>query len=97
MQKNMLILTGLYGKFGYTCERYTVMKKDTHPEYKQVSVTCVCGASFTTGSTLCEDIRLDICSSCHPFYTGKQKFVDAAGRVEKFQKKYGGDYFAKKK
>ena len=73
------------------------MKTKIHPEYKEVTVTCACGASFTTGSTLCKDIRLDICSSCHPFYTGKQKFVDTAGRVEKFNKKYGGDYFKKGK
>jgi len=73
------------------------MKKDIHPKYKEVTVTCACGASFTTGSTLCQDVKLDICSACHPFYTGKQKFVDTAGRVEKFQRKYGGDYFRKGK
>ena len=72
------------------------MKTEIHPKYEQVSVTCACGAEFSTGSTLCKDIRLDICSACHPFYTGKQKFIDTAGRVEKFQKKYGGDYFVKK-
>ncbi len=71
------------------------MKKKTHPEYKAVRVTCACGNSFLTGSTLCQDIRVEICSACHPFYTGKQKFVDTAGRVEKFQRKYGGEYFKK--
>jgi large subunit ribosomal protein L31 len=60
-----------------------------------VTVTCGCGASFETRSTK-KEIRLEICSSCHPFYTGKQKFVDTAGRVEKFQKRFGGDYFGKK-
>lgn len=68
------------------------MKKDTHPQYKEMNVRCVCGNTFQTRSTA-GDLRVDICSNCHPFYTGKQKFVDAAGRVEKFQKKFGGDYF----
>ena len=71
------------------------MKTDVHPEYKEVKVTCACGHSFTTRSALCKDIRVDICSACHPFYTGKQKFVDTAGRVEKFQRKFGGNYFKK--
>jgi large subunit ribosomal protein L31 len=69
------------------------MKAKIHPKYKTVSVTCACGNTFTTGSTLGKDIRTEICGACHPFYTGKQKFVDTAGRVEKFQRKYGGDYF----
>ncbi len=71
------------------------MKTKIHPEYKEINVRCACGNTFTTRSTLKDDLRVDICSACHPFYTGKQKFVDAAGRVEKFQKKYGGDYFKK--
>ncbi len=71
------------------------MKTEIHPEYAEVSVTCACGSTFTTRSTLCADTRVEICSACHPFYTGKQKFVDTAGRVEKFQRKYGGDYFKK--
>ena len=71
------------------------MKTEIHPEYAEVSVTCACGSTFTTRSTLCSDVRVEICSACHPFYTGKQKFVDTAGRVEKFQRKYGGDYFRK--
>jgi len=68
------------------------MRKDTHPEYREITVTCACGNRFATRSTG-RDIQVDICSNCHPFYTGKQKYVDTAGRVEKFQKKYGGDYF----
>ena len=64
------------------------MKKEIHPEYYEVTVTCGCGASFQTRSTK-KDIRLEICSSCHPFFTGKQKFVDTTGRVEKFLRKYG--------
>jgi len=69
------------------------MKAEIHPEYKDITVTCACGASFQTRSSVCKDMRVDICSSCHPFYTGKQKLMDAAGRVEKFNKKFGGDYF----
>ena len=63
------------------------MKAGIHPDYKEVKVVCACGESFTTRSTR-PDIHLDICSKCHPFFTGKQKIVDAEGRVEKFKKKY---------
>ena len=63
------------------------MKEGIHPDYKEVKVVCACGDTFTTRSTRA-DIRLDICSKCHPFFTGKQKIVDAEGRVEKFKKKY---------
>ena len=63
------------------------MKKNIHPEYnEQVKVTCACGNTFTVGSTL-KEIRVELCNECHPFYTGKQKLVDAARRVEKFQEK----------
>ena len=68
------------------------MKKDIHPQYQEMTVKCACGNTFQTRSTA-GDMQVDICSNCHPFYTGKQKFVDAAGRVEKFTKKFGGDYF----
>ncbi|HUU60546.1 MAG TPA: 50S ribosomal protein L31 [Phycisphaerae bacterium] len=71
------------------------MKKNVHPEYKEITVTCACGAVIHTRSTLGSDQQVEICSQCHPFYTGKQKFVDAAGRVEKFQRKFGTDYFRK--
>jgi large subunit ribosomal protein L31 len=64
------------------------MKKGIHPEYYQAKVTCACGTSWTVGSTK-KEIQLDICSACHPFFTGKQKMVDTAGRVEKFRRKYG--------
>ena len=65
------------------------MKKDIHPNYHQVTVTCVsCGAPFVTGSTK-NEIRVDTCSNCHPFYTGKQRFAQADGRVDRFMKKYG--------
>lgn len=63
------------------------MKAGIHPEYKEVKVNCACGEIFTTRSTR-KEIHLDICSKCHPFYTGKQKIMDTEGRVEKFKKKY---------
>ncbi len=64
------------------------MKPDIHPEYVEATVTCACGATFKTRSTKPE-IRVEICSQCHPFYTGKQKIVDTEGRVEKFIRRYG--------
>lgn len=63
------------------------MKAGIHPDYKESAVVCACGETFTTRSTK-TSIRLDICSKCHPFFTGKQKLVDTEGRVEKFKKKY---------
>jgi large subunit ribosomal protein L31 len=66
------------------------MKASIHPDYKEINVTCTCGNTFKTGSTLGHDLQVEVCSSCHPFYTGKQKMVDTAGRVDKFRKKYGG-------
>ena len=66
------------------------MKAEIHPEYQAVTVTCSCGNSFETHSTLGnKDLHLDVCSACHPFYTGKQKIVDSGGRVDKFRQKYG--------
>ncbi len=66
------------------------MKDKIHPPYKEVKVTCVCGNSFTTRSTA-KEIKVEICSACHPFFTGKSKLVDTAGRVERFRKKYNLD------
>lgn len=63
------------------------MKKGIHPKYVETTVTCGCGNKFTTRSTR-ENITVEICSACHPFYTGKMKYVDTTGRVEKFQRKY---------
>ena len=65
------------------------MKEGIHPEYKAIKVTCSCGNVFETRSTLGKDLLLEVCSKCHPFYTGKQKIVDTAGRVDRFQQKYG--------
>jgi len=64
------------------------MKANIHPKYEEARVTCACGESWTTRSTK-KDIHVEICSACHPFFTGKQKLIDTAGRVERFQKKYG--------
>ena len=64
------------------------MKAEIHPEYVTASVHCACGAQWETRSTIPE-IRVEICSTCHPFYTGKQKLVDTAGKVEKFNRRYG--------
>lgn len=68
------------------------MKKDIHPKYIESTVVCGCGNTFKTRSTKTK-IAVEICSACHPFFTGQQKFLDTAGRVEKFQKKYAGNYF----
>ena len=72
------------------------MKEGIHPEYKEATVVCACGNTFKTRATK-ENIKVEICSKCHPFFTGKQKFVDTAGRVDKFLKKYKGKDSGKKK
>lgn len=64
------------------------MKAKIHPEYSEITITCSCGNAWTTRSTLNRDLHVEVCSACHPFYTGKQKIVDTAGRVEKFRQKY---------
>ena len=69
------------------------MKADIHPNYQETAVSCGCGNSFTTRSTRSE-LKLDICNACHPFYTGKLKFVDTAGRIDKFQKKFAAGSYA---
>jgi large subunit ribosomal protein L31 len=66
------------------------LKANIHPKYIQTTVSCVCGNKIETGSTK-ENIKVEICSKCHPFYTGVQRFVDAGGRVDRFKKKYGMD------
>ncbi|MBN1825621.1 MAG: 50S ribosomal protein L31 [Candidatus Eisenbacteria bacterium] len=64
------------------------MKKDIHPKYHDTTISCVCGNVIQTGSTV-ENLKIEICSNCHPFFTGKQKLVDTAGRVERYRRKYG--------
>ena len=71
------------------------MKEKIHPRYNTVTVSCACGNKFETRSTM-TDIRLELCSACHPFFTGKQKLIDTAGRIERFQKRYGLDKTGKK-
>ena len=73
------------------------MRRDIHPEYSEVKATCSCGNIISIKTTLKEDINLDVCSSCHPFYTGKQKLVDTGGRVERFEKRFGKKAKTKKK
>ncbi len=65
------------------------MKADIHPGYTQINVSCSCGEKFVTRSTLGQDLQIEVCSQCHPFYTGKQKIVDTGGRVDKFRRRYG--------
>ena len=65
------------------------MREAIHPDYKDIKATCSCGNAIEIKSTLAEDIQLDVCSECHPFYTGKQKLVDTGGRVDKFRKRFG--------
>jgi large subunit ribosomal protein L31 len=75
--------------FGLPGPREAPMKPDIHPKYQEISVTCSCGNQFTTRSTVGHDLHIEVCSACHPFFTGKQKIVDTAGRVDKFRRKYG--------
>lgn len=71
------------------------MREGIHPKYQQTTIRCACGNEITTGSTK-QDIRVEICSQCHPFFTGKQKLVDSGGRIERFMKKYK-DYKVQRK
>ncbi len=71
----------------YTAKEVIIMKKEIHPNYNEISVTCACGNVFQTRSTG-QDLSIEICSACHPFFTGKQKLVDTAGRVDRFNKRY---------
>ena len=72
------------------------MKPDIHPVYQEVTVHCACGATWKTRSTA-KDLHLDICSNCHPFFTGRQKLIDTEGRVDRFQKKFGAQTVEKRK
>ncbi len=72
------------------------MKADIHPKYEEIKVTCSCGNTFETRSTIGQDLHLEICSNCHPFFTGQQKMVDTAGRVDRFRKRYARKSTAEK-
>ena len=69
--------------------RKLTMKADIHPKYEAMTATCSCGNQVTTRSTLCQDLHIDVCSNCHPFFTGKQKIVDSGGRVDRFNRRFG--------
>lgn len=77
-----MITSLIYGEGSET------MKPEIHPKYNEISVICACGSTFKTRSTLGEDLHIEICSACHPFFTGKQKLVDTAGRVDRFNRRY---------
>jgi len=79
----MTLVTGLAAKAGEP-----PMKAEIHPQYTEIKVTCSCGEAFSTRSTMGEDLQVEVCSACHPFYTGQQKIMDTAGRVDKFRKRY---------
>ncbi|HPQ80832.1 MAG TPA: 50S ribosomal protein L31 [bacterium] len=64
------------------------MKEKIHPKFEDVTITCACGNAIQTASTLCKDFSVELCSKCHPFFTGKQRLIDSTGRVERFQKRY---------
>ncbi|CAA0080027.1 50S ribosomal protein L31 [BD1-7 clade bacterium] len=66
------------------------MQADIHPKYADITATCSCGNTIETRSTVCKDIHLDVCSACHPFYTGKQKQAETGGRIDKFNKRFAG-------
>lgn len=72
------------------------MKPNLHPDYEKIKVTCSCGNSFETRSNLCKALHTDVCNSCHPFYTGKQKILDAGGRVDRFNTRFGSFSSGKK-
>ena len=72
------------------------MKADIHPEYKEVTITCSCGNKIETRSTRCEDYLVEVCSACHPFYTGTQKVMDSGGQIDKFKQRFGVVRSAKK-
>src|SRR5918911_4820662 len=71
------------------CTRRASMKQGIHPQYHEITVSCACGETFKTRSTRKDDLHVEICSACHPFFTGRQKLVDTAGRVDRFNRRYG--------
>jgi len=84
----MILVEILIFKFGILKESRYIMKNGIHPDYKKTVIKCVCGNEIETGSVL-DNITVEICSNCHPFYTGQQKILDSEGRVERFKKRYG--------
>jgi len=84
---NLLCLQTMSKNIGILETRYKTMKSGIHPNYEECVIRCACGETVTTKSTKGSEIRVEICSKCHPFFTGKQKFVDVGGRVDKFKKR----------
>ena len=80
----VLVLSGSFNLQGFK-----TMKAEVHPNYEEITATCSCGNVIKTRSTVCEDLHLEVCSNCHPFYTGKQKVIDSAGRIDRFNKRFG--------
>ena len=89
-KKKIKIPLAFFGRLCYDASCEDTMKAGIHPDYQQTTIRCACGNVIETGSTK-KDIRVEVCSKCHPFYTGKQKMVDTGGRVSRFNKKYGLD------
>ena len=86
----MSIIDG-YMSYITTMKEVSTMRDGIHPEYNEVKVICACGNEFTTGSTSNKDIKVEVCSECHPFYTGKQKNIEKGGRIDKFKKRFNMD------
>lgn len=84
----MVLGNGSGGDTRFENKESGIMKASIHPDYKTINVTCSCGHTFETGSTLGHDLTIEVCAQCHPFYTGKQKLVDTGGRVQKFRDRY---------
>jgi len=82
------IIAAFCGSYSRTALKGKSMKTDIHPDYHDIKVICSCGNTWQTRSTMNKELHVEVCSNCHPFYTGKQKIVDTAGRVEKFRQKY---------
>jgi large subunit ribosomal protein L31 len=85
----VLIARQVYSEWRQNFIEVIIMKNDIHPEYQEIEAKCSCGNVIKTRSTLCKDLLLDVCSACHPFYTGKQKVMDTGGRIDKFKKRFG--------
>ena len=88
MKRYIFIENATFKQLSISSKEVKYMKQGIHPDYKQTTIKCACGEVIETGSTK-ENITVEICSKCHPFFTGKQKLVDTGGRVEKFRKKFG--------
>ncbi len=86
---------GVRADFPFLTDLVIKMRADIHPKYEAVTVTCSCGNVFETRSTTCKNFSIDVCSACHPFYTGTQKVVDTGGRIDKFKQRFGARSFKK--